>query len=232
MKTTNETKTNYSTPIAIVLAGIIIAGAMYFSDGKKVEELIVPNEVSGKVDIKNVKTEGLPFVGSPTAPVTIAVWSDYQCSACRIAEQKFLAPLVTEYVSGGKVKIVFKDFAFFGPDSTSLALMGRAVWEAYPDKYYEWHKLVYEKQGPTNSGWASEEKLKVITQTVTGINMANINNLLSSNKTKYLEMIEADKAEGIRLGINATPSFIVADQLVVGVPSYDQFKLFLDDLLK
>lgn len=224
-------KSNYSTPIAIVLAGLIIAGALYFSDIKKTEEQTLTPETSSKVDIKNVKTDGLPFVGSPNAPVTIAVWSDYQCSACRVNEQKFLAPLVTDYVMAGKVKIVFKDFAFFGPDSTSLALMGRAIWEAYPDKYYEWHKLVYEKQGPTNSGWANEEKLRALTQTVSGIDMNNVSNLLTKNKAKYLEMIEADKAEGIRFGVNATPSFIIADQLVVGVPPYDQFKLFLDDLL-
>ena len=32
-------------------------------------------------------------------------------------------------------------------------------------------------------------------------------------------------------GVNATPSMIVADQLIVGVPQYAEFKSYLDSLL-
>ncbi|MBI2023890.1 thioredoxin domain-containing protein [Candidatus Giovannonibacteria bacterium] len=64
------------------------------------------------VDIKNE-----PFIGDPNAPVTIAYWSDFQCPFCQRFEQNTLPTLVDQYVKTGKVKIVFKDFQFLGPDS-------------------------------------------------------------------------------------------------------------------
>ena len=124
-----EKKSNYATPIAIVLAGVIIAGALYFNNGPKP----VPTPPKTATLIEQVNTVNEPFIGNPNAKVVIAEWFDYQCPACQYAEQKLMAPLVVDYVKTGKVKVVFKDFAFLGPDSQTLALTARAIWEAYPD---------------------------------------------------------------------------------------------------
>jgi protein-disulfide isomerase len=230
-----ETKTNYSTPIAIVLAGIIIAGAMYFSDGKKA---VAPDTDLNQsvVNIKNVTADSEPFIGNPNAPVVMAVWFDYQCPACQFNEQNLISPLVDEYVKTGKLKIIFKDFAFLGlpqiPDSMNLALMARAVWEGYPDKFYEWHKIVFDNQGDENTGWATKDVIANLTQKVSGIDMAVIEGLLVKNSAKYTTAIENSKKEGIKFGINATPSFILGDKLQVGVPQYAVVKQMIDSLLK
>lgn len=231
-------KVNYSTPIAIVLAGIIIAGALYFSDSKKVTAPDTSsNPINQKlvVDVKNVKTDGAPFIGNPAAPVVMAMWFDYQCPACRYNEQMIVSPLVEEYVKTGKVKVVFKDFAFLGlptiPDSMNLALTARAVWEAYPGKYYEWHKTIFTNQGQENTGWATKAVITSLTKKVAGIDTAVIDDLLTKNSAKYQTMIEADKAEGVRFGVNATPSMIISDQLIRGVPQYAELKSFIDGLL-
>jgi protein-disulfide isomerase len=230
-----ESKINYSTPIAIVLAGIIIASAMYFSDGKKAVAPEVDNKAN-IVSIKNVKIDDEPFIGNPNAPVTMAVWFDYQCPACQYNEQNLISPLVVEYVKTGKLKIIFKDFAFLGlpqiQDSMNLALTARAVWEAYPDKFYEWHKTIFTNQGKENTGWATKAVITDLTKKVSGIDMVVIDNLLNTNLAKYKKLIEDNKNEGIKFGINATPSFIIGDTLQVGVPQYAVVKQMIDSLLK
>jgi protein-disulfide isomerase len=237
-----ETKNNFSVPIAIVLAGIVIAAAIYFNDGRKVEPVTpVKNNQAQIVDIKNVKIEGQPFIGSPTAPVTIAYWFDYQCPACKYHEENFMSPLVEEYVKAGKVKVVFKDFAFLGlpkiPDSNTLAITARAVWEAYPDKFYEWHKTIFTNQGEENTGWATKEviaSLALNNKILTVEELKNIDGLIAKNSAKYLSAIAADKAEGSRFGVNSTPSMIIGTELAVGAPRYykDFVAHYIDVLLK
>lgn len=226
-------KSNYSIPIAIVLAGIIIAGAMYFSDGKKpTTPDTTANPSISTVDIKNVKTDGEPFIGNPNAPVVMAEWSDYQCPACQYGEENLITPLIADYVKAGKLKVIFKDFAFLGPDSQTLALTARAIWEAYPDKFYEWRKAEFDNQGQENTGWATKAVIDGLIAKVAGIDQTVVDGLLAKNSVKYQAQIDADKAEGTKFGVNATPSFIIGNRLLVGVPQYTSVKTLIDTLLK
>ena len=224
-----ETKSNYSVPIVIILAGIIIAGAMYFNDGKKVEK---PIKQVVELNIKNVDITDDPFIGNPNAPLVIAEWFDYQCPACQYADQNLITPLIADYVRSGQLKIVFKDFAFLGPDSFSIALTARAVWEAYPDKFYEWHKVFFDNQGQENTNWATKEVIANLTSKVPGIDQSVIDGLITKNLVKYQAAMEADKQEGLKFGIKSTPSFIIGDKLQVGAPQYNVFKILVDNLLK
>jgi protein-disulfide isomerase len=228
-----EAKTNYSIPIVIVLAGIIIAGAMYFSNSKKALTPVIENTSSQSTEAKisQVKIEGAPFIGNPGAPVVIAEWFDYQCPACKYADQRLITPLVDDYVKKGKVKIVFKDFSFLGKDSQTIAITARAVWEAYPDKYYEWHKVMFNNQGQENTGWATKEVIINLMEKVAGIDVNLIDELIAKNSDKYQALVDADREEGIKLGVKATPTFVYADVIESGVPQYSNFKSTVDVLL-
>lgn len=226
-------KSNLAMPIAIVLAGLVIAGAIYFGDGRQAE-IQTNNNVNKTlpVNIDSVKIDGQPFIGDPNAPITLAYWFDYQCPACQYNENNLITPLVAEYVKTGKVKVIFKDFAFLSADSQTLGITARAVWEAYPDKYYAWHKVIFDNQGEERTGWATKEVITSLTQKVPGIDVTVIDSLIAKNSLKYQKMIDEDKAEGASFGVNATPSFIISDQLIVGVPQYVQLKNFIETLLK
>jgi len=231
----SKTNSNYAVPVAIVLAGLFIAGAVFFSDNKKAPVPVVgtnPQAQNSNVDIKNVNLDGEPFIGNPNAPVVIAFWSDYQCPFCKLGDQSIITPLVEEYVKTGKVKVIFKDFAFLGPDSQTLALTARAVWEAYPDKFYEWNKTFFDNQGQENTGWATKAVIAKLTAKVSGIDQTVIDGLLVKNSAKYQAALDADKVEAGKFGINGTPGFIVGNQLIPGVPQYASLKTIIDGLLK
>jgi protein-disulfide isomerase len=48
--------------------------------------------------------------GSPTAPIRIEIYSDFQCPACKNLHDTILPSLLKEYVTPGKVYIVSREF--------------------------------------------------------------------------------------------------------------------------
>jgi len=218
------------------LAGIIIAGALYFNDGSKA---VAPAQTATSTgSLVNINTNGEPFIGNPNAPVTIAIWLNYKCPVCKYEEQNFMPSLVNDYVKAGKVKVIFKDLVFLGPDSQTLALTARAIWESYPDKYYDWHKTIFDNQGDESKVWATSDVIASLTKKVGGIDQAVVDGLLAKNSAGYASAISADEAEATKLGITGTPSFeiftastLVTAQPIVGVPQYAQLKALIDPLL-
>jgi protein-disulfide isomerase len=49
-------------------------------------------------------------VGSPTAPITMEVFSDYMCPMCDQLFIQTLSPMINDYVAAGKVYLVHRDF--------------------------------------------------------------------------------------------------------------------------
>lgn len=230
-----------STPIAIIIAGIIIAGAVLWGTktNSNAPVAIAQQQAQAQVapqvavDISKVKTDGEPYVGKVDAPVAIAYWFDYQCPFCKQNEETTMPQIVKEYVDTGKVKIVFKDFQFLSEDSQRLGKVARAVWEIAPDKFYQWHKAVYDNQGTENTGWATDAKILSITTSVLGAADAQkAMQLAIKNADTYQKEMDADKAEGGAMGINGTPGTIIGKQLISGAQPYTAFKQAIDLALK
>ncbi len=227
---------NLSIPVAIVIAGALIAGAVYLGTskgasttaGNNTQPQQVAQQPAGQaVDISKVKTAGEPFVGNPNAPVTMAYWFDYQCPFCRRFEEDAMTQLMKDYVNTGKVKVVFKDFQFLGPDSQTAGLAERAVWEVSPDKFYTWHKAMYDKQDNENGGWGNKADILALTKSL-GIDSVKVEQLMTSKAADYQEAMDADKAEGGAFGINGTPGSIIGKNLISGAQPYTAVKQLID----
>ena len=123
-----NTQNKHSIPIAVIIAGVLIAGAIFYSSGKnKITNNPYPQ--AGTVDINDVDMTNEPFIGNTDAPVTLAYWADFQCPFCKRFDLQTLPTLVNQYVKNGKLKVIFKDFQFLGPDSQTAGLAAKAVWE-------------------------------------------------------------------------------------------------------
>lgn len=216
----------YGTPVALFLGLVLIAGALMFGKGVAPQGGEEPTPMA--VDIKDVKTDTSPYIGDPNAPVVMAVWFDYQCPFCKQYELSTIKSLNETYVKEGKLKIVFKDFQFLGPDSTDAALFARAVWEAYPDRFHTWYQAVMTAQDEEHGGFGNLASVKELTATVEGIDVAKVEALLNANKAKYEAAIAADRAEGQSFGINSTPSTIVGTQALAGAVPLAQVKAIVD----
>lgn len=209
----------FMTPIAVLIGAVIIAGALLYSGGGIQAPAPDPTKPI-KVDPKEVNLEGVPFIGQADAPVAIVFYYDYQCPFCKRFEQEVFPVLMEKYVETGKARIVLKDFQFLGEDSTTAALFGRALFEAYPAQYPAWYaamSIAQDDEG--DQGFGDLPSIKKLTAAIPGIDVARVEALMNENMERYQAAIEADRAEGSRLGVNGTPSVIVGSQLYTGLPS-------------
>ncbi|MHB1163227.1 MAG: DsbA family protein [Minisyncoccota bacterium] len=226
----------FSTPVSIVLAGILIGGAVLWSNAHPGPTRSAnPGQPTPAqtADISKVQITGDPFIGNPNAPVTIAYWFDYQCPFCKQNEETAMPQIITDYVNTGKVKIIFKDYQFLGADSQTLGQTAHAVWDIAPDKFYAWHKAVYDNQGTENTGWATAEKIRSITEGVLGASTTDkVLALVKSRGAEYQKGMDADKTEGAGFGVTGTPSFIIGKQLIIGAVPYSQLQGAIETVLK
>ena len=229
----------YFLPISVVAAGLLIAGAVVWNGSQ-------PSAGTGDTkaqtaDIKNIKTEGNPFIGQANAPVTIAFWSDFQCPYCKAFETGGVPQITTpaafpqilkNYVDTGKVKVVFMDFAFLSEDSMTAAEYSRGVWKLYPEQYFAWRTAMYKAQDEEHGGFGDEASIKLLTAKIAGIDVAKLAADVAANQDAYDTMIEADKAQATKAGIQATPSFVIGTKVIAGAYPYATFQAAIDPLLK
>lgn len=215
----------YLMPIAVLLGLILIAVAIAFG-GKSAMQQGQP--AAGEVNIDSVQTDNSPVVGSMTAPVTIAVWFDYQCPFCKRFELETIEQVFENYVESGKVRIVYKDYQFLGPDSMTAATFARAVWEAHPDRFHDWYKAVMTAQDEEHGGFGDLESITEMTRGIEGIDVERVRSLMESKKGEYEAAIAADRAEGAALGINGTPGAIIGTSLIAGAQSYASVAALID----
>lgn len=220
----------YGTALAVLVGALIIGAAFAFGQGGSAPTMPGAGEQVA-VDIKDVKAEGSPFIGSKNAPVTIAVWYDYQCPFCKQLELGAVNDLNNTYVKEGKVRIIFKDFQFLGSDSDTAALYSRAVWEAYPDRWYDWYRAMAEHQDEEHGGFGDLASITSMTKEL-GLDTDRIATLMKDKQSEYQAAIAADRAEGSSFGINGTPSVIVGTTMLSGAQPTSAFTALIDAELK
>lgn len=226
---------------AIIIAGAMVAGAIVWGISQVVDtarETRAPRVAAEStappapvVNIDDVSLDGVPFVGDPAAPAVMAYWYDYQCPFCQQVELTVMPQIMSDYVETGKLRVYFKDFQFLGPDSFAAGLASRAVWEVAPEKFYDWHRAMFEKQDRENGGWGNTEDIIALTATIPGIDAAKVEDLMTTRTADYQRAMDADLNEGSSMGINGTPGTIVGSQLLAGAAPYSQFRAAIDAAL-
>ena len=177
---------------------------------------------------KNLIENGSPIYGNQFAEITILEFGDYQCTFCYKFHQSSLKAIQSEYIDSGKVKLVFKDFPLNGPDSILAAMASYCANEQ--GKYWEYHDELYINWGGERTGWVTRDSLEQFANTV-GLDVKRFNSCLDEDK--YRDKVIEQYDFGQRIGIDATPSFLIFnDEKVVkvrGNQPLDVFKRVLDD---
>lgn len=236
MEETNTTpqtpiKQNYAIPFAIVIAGLAIAGAIYFGDGKKGALPAADVQAKGEVD-QVTSTDHI--IGNPNAKLVIVEYSDTECPYCK-SFHSTMQRIMSEYGEGGKVAWVYRQFpiaslhpkAHYESQATECAnKLGKNT------KFWEYLNKVFEIT-PSNNGLDPAE-LPKIAKTI-GLDVTAFNECLESGEMKAV--VDAGLASGAKAGVSGTPySIILVDKKVVGgingAQAYETVKAQIDALLK
>jgi len=104
---------------------------------------------SNLLSLLSLISQGSSYQGSKSAPVTVIDFSDLQCHLCA-RYVKNTEPMINKsYIQTGKVALVFKHLPNRGFDSMPAALAAQCAQDQ--GKFWQFHNLLYEKQGPIDS---------------------------------------------------------------------------------
>ncbi|MHB1161188.1 MAG: DsbA family protein [Chloroflexota bacterium] len=165
-------------------------------------------------------------VGNPQAPVVVTEWFDYQCPACRAYTLTRDVPLEQQYAATGKVRLVYRNYAFLGLESILAAEAAECA--ADQGRYNDYRLALMQRQRGENLGTFRPENLKAIAAEV-GLNQATFNACLDSGV--HRQAVLAEQKEGEAQGVNATPTIYVNDRKMGGVPTLDRMKAAIEEEL-
>lgn len=225
----NENKNPYLIPGALIFAGLIIAGAVIYS-------VKGPSQVPGQQGSEKAPATAsiLPSVssddlvlGDPKAPVIIVEYADFQCPFCGRFFKDTEAVIRDQYVKTGKVKFIYRDFAFLGPESEAAA--NAAYCAADQGKFWEYHDYLFNHQNGENQGAFSKENLKSFAKTL-GLDENKFSSCVDGDV--HGETVKNQTAGGKDAGVNGTPTSFINGKMYVGALPTATITNIIDSLLK
>jgi len=224
-----------SVPIAIVIAGGLIAGALYYSNTKAPSQVVNNNvpPTNNNLEMKPVSSDD-HILGNPNADIIIVEYSDTECPFCKTFHTT-LQRVMTEYGKDGKVAWVYRHFPI-----DQLHSKARKEAEATEcanelggsEKFWEYINLLY--QTTTSNDSLDPAELPKIAKTV-GLNVDAFNTCLSSGRNSA--KVEASYQDAIKAGGRGTPNSIILSKdgtktPIEGALPYESLKNIIDALLK
>ena len=157
-------------------------------------------------------------LGAADAPVTIDLYEDFQCPACRMWRESVFPSLVANEVADGAVRIVFHDMAFLGDESI---LAGRAAFAAaQQDRFWDFWSTLYANQGQReNAGAYTVDRLTMMASEL-GLDLERFSMDMRSDAAAA-SLVEA-RAAAATLGVQSTPSLVIDGQVLAGLTAYDE----------
>ena len=207
-------KNQLNIGLAIIVAGVIIAGAIFLKGSKTpTAPTPAPTQTAPAATAGTIKpVSASDFTqGNPNAKVVMIEYADYQCPFCGRFFSQTVQPIETSYVNTGKVEFVYRDFAFLGPESQKASEAASCANDQ--GKYWQYHDYLFTHQNGEDQGAFADKNLEAFAQTL-GLNASQFNTCLESGK--YTQAVKDSTAEGTSIGVNGTPhSFILVDGKVV-----------------
>lgn len=153
-------------------------------------------------------------LGDANAPVVVVEYSDFQCPFCgRFARQEF-AQFKQDFIDTGKVRFVFRHFPLTTIHSRAEPTARASECANDQVDFFAYHDEVFADQSDL-----SDSALHNLA-TGLGADGTIFDSCVSANAKS--ERVKRDMNSGAALGINATPTFYVNGQQVVGFQTAEQ----------
>ncbi len=201
---------NLGIPIAIVIAGALIGGAVFMANGNSTGVTgVQPQAIdeSANLDKMRAVSSDDHVRGNPDAPVKIVEYSDTECPFCKRFHTT-MQQVMDEYGKDGRVAWVYRHF----PLDQLHPVKARNEATAFEcanelggnDKFWEYADRLYEVT-PSNNGLDQAELPKIAAYV--GLDTAKFKTCLTSGK--FTKHIEDDVQNATATGGNGTPWSIV-----------------------
>ncbi|HZR97302.1 MAG TPA: thioredoxin domain-containing protein [Chloroflexota bacterium] len=191
--------------LAVVVAALAVVGGLVLLGQAQPGATAAAVATAGKVK------------GDPAAPVTIAVWADFQCPACRLFALGPGRQVEERYVKDGTAKLVWHNLAFLGQESVWAAEAADCA--DAQGRFWDYHDKLYAEQTGENRGAFGKDNLKRFAADL-GLDQAAFNACLDSDR--YAGQVKAERDAGRQQGVSATPTLFINGQKIQGAPPFEQ----------
>jgi protein-disulfide isomerase len=222
--------------IASALAIVSVAGAIawsFASGGRTIAANVNTPRVPPVSTVTGLETrDNGTTVGADRSDIVLVEFSDYECPYCGRFAREIYPRLREKYIDKGRVAYTFRNFPIERIHARAFRASEAALCAHDQQKFWEMHDRLFVDQQRL-----SESDLLVYAESI-GLDVKGFSSCLREGRAKS---VEADLAEGQRLGVRGTPTFfvgrrqadgrIVLTQRIAGSVSYEAFERVLDHLL-
>lgn len=149
-------------------------------------------------------------VAAPT--LTVVVFTDYQCPACRLASPALDAALTQD----GHVRVVYRDWPIFGSRSERAARV--AIASAFQGIYPAVHRRLMDERRQLD-----EPVLREVVASAGG-DWGRLQRDLEANRRQIDRQLTRNGADAASIGIAGTPAYLIGPILVSGALDADGFR--------
>jgi len=221
---------------ALALAAVLLLGATFWLGGRfgggmsksevetivadyiKANPQIIPEALSAQRDREMAKAIDAirpalekpyagAWAGNADGDVTLTVFTDYACGFCRAS-----LPDIDRLIrSDRRVKVVFRELPIISPQSRDAAIMALAA--ARQGKYDAFHHAMFRASSlDAGAIAAAAEKAGVVTDGSADA---------TANEALFQRELDSNLAIASQLQLNATPTWVIGDQLLQGQIGYE-----------
>jgi protein-disulfide isomerase len=157
-------------------------------------------------------------IGNPDGDVTLVEFFDYNCGYCKRANADMKRLLAEDQ----NLRVVLKEFPVLGDGSVEAAHVGVAVNMTTPDKYLEFHDALLSERGSVDG----DRALAVAAEM--GLDAAKLRETMASPEVQSTIAEVYEIAQ--KLSLTGTPSYVTANEVVVGAVGYDALKAKIEEV--
>jgi protein-disulfide isomerase len=212
----------YSLFAVIAVAGLAVLGYL----------LTRPATVSipANVTVQASDTSGFKgyVKGSPTAPVEITEYADYQCPFCQTFATLQMPTIEERLINTGRLRWRYRDFPLQQHPFARVAAHSAACADEQ-GKYWDQHRRIYEGQAE----WAASGNAAPILRKYAGAAGVDLGRYDACMRAgKYAGRIQADQNAGLALGVSSTPTLLANGRLYKGRFDSDAITRLVDSLAR
>ena len=220
----------YLIPLAILVAGVLVAGAIYFGGDKKTNTAASNNNAQqgAQITIPSV-TDTDHILGDKNAPVVVIEYSDTECPWCKVF-QDTMHKILGEY--GGTVAWVYRHMPFHSKSLKESQATECAYEIGGNESFWKYLDRMFEVT-PSNDEFDLEQ-LPVIAEYV-GLDAKQFDACLSSER--HVKEIQGNLELAKPGGIESTPYSIIRtsdgrETIINGAEPFEKVKAKIDALIK
>lgn len=165
-------------------------------------------------------------LGPADAAITMAEYASITCPHCAAFNENVFPKIKAAYIDTGKIRYVFHEFPL-DPIAAASSVLSRCIADGDSAKFFAVTDMLFKQD------WSKVTKPRETLNSIgkqAGLDERQVETCLKDDT--LFNGIVASRINAAKLGVNATPTFLVNGEKIVGMTPFEEFDRRFKALLK